>query len=1043
MLYCWGEGASGQLGLGKPDGDDQEQKQQPPVRFGPGPEALWRRGVRLVACGEWHTLLLHPDGGVSSCGDNTRGQLGRRLPAGRLCSSVPEQIQALEAQAVVNVSCGKEYSIAICSNGSIFSWGAGTFGQLGTGQWKDQLIPKKIDGLSPRKVIQVACGHYHTIALTKDGKVFSWGQNTYGQLGIEGGEVSSHFQPQKVSLDGIPLAQVAAGGAQSFALSLSGVVYGWGRNNVHQLGLSQSDSSERVCQPCLVAALRNLDVIYISCGAEHAAVLTQDGSIFTFGNDSAGQLGQTSSGQKRGPQKVDWIDGPVSHLACGSYHTLAYISASGKLISFGRGCSEYGAASCKQDETQSFNISALISPNEFVGVPIKQIFAGGSVSFAIAQASKDASGGSSVEALPKISQLDRAMMNEWMAAEDAESWERANREIDEIFSSPPCLAASFLKPKSALKADCCIMVDLQKARDVFYELTQKDWISNKIFLCVISDLVRAVPVNSPHQEAFSCFLLVPECLDALEKKSQQTMGRVFAEVVSKLSEHSSNILERQWLDLPVAFFDRMIQMLKKAVVCLLPFHYVTPHSQELVPVLETLQQLYEANQAAGCKVPLSNFYIKNLSKKVDPFVDFSRWLAWINQQTPSPEFSFCCFPFVFDLPSKQHLFHIASFVVQEGIKLDAHVELFSNPQNPTVVLDPFVEHPKSPVFLLKVKRQDLVAHTLHQLSQVADTSLKMELMVEFEGEPKRDPNSVVVEFFFYLFEEMIRPDYGLFMYCEQNSPMWFPANPSADLRNYYLFGILYGLCLFNRVLAYVPFPLALFKKLRGKEPSLQDLKELSPVLGNSLQSVLDYELDDMEANLQLSYNIIWDNVAVDLIPNGHIVAVNTTNRKDFVSRYVDYVFSKSVERVFYAFERGLYKVLDERVVDFFAPEELMEVATGEANYDWDMFEKNTAYWGIYNMVHPTIKMFWQVFRGLTLADKKSFLLFVSGSDRLPVKPKEDMHLKIHSREGLSEDHLPEAQTCCQILLLPPYSTIEKLKEKLFLAIENNRGFGKP
>ncbi|XP_048366402.1 E3 ISG15--protein ligase Herc6-like [Sphaerodactylus townsendi] len=165
--------------------------------------------------------------------------------------------------------CGKDHSLAICSNGSVFSWGAGTFGQLGTGELKDRLIPKKIDGLSTFKVIQVACGHYHSIALTKDGRVFSWGQNIYGQLGI-GKEVSSHGRPQHVTaLDGIPLAQVAAGGAHSFALSLLGVAYGWGRNHVHQLGLSQSDPKEQIYKPYSVAALRSLGVVYISWSCSH------------------------------------------------------------------------------------------------------------------------------------------------------------------------------------------------------------------------------------------------------------------------------------------------------------------------------------------------------------------------------------------------------------------------------------------------------------------------------------------------------------------------------------------------------------------------------------------------------------------------------------------------------------------------------------------------------------------------------------------------------------------------------------------------------
>uniref|UniRef100_A0A8D0L737 Uncharacterized protein n=1 Tax=Sphenodon punctatus TaxID=8508 RepID=A0A8D0L737_SPHPU len=105
----------------------------------------------------------------------------------------------------------------------------------------------KIDGISTLRVIQVTCGHYHSLALAQDGRVFSWGQNSHGQLGI-GKEFSSVAAPQCIaSLDGIPVAQVATGGAHSFALSLSGAVYGWGRNNntSGQLGLGHTKSKER------------------------------------------------------------------------------------------------------------------------------------------------------------------------------------------------------------------------------------------------------------------------------------------------------------------------------------------------------------------------------------------------------------------------------------------------------------------------------------------------------------------------------------------------------------------------------------------------------------------------------------------------------------------------------------------------------------------------------------------------------------------------------------------------------------------------------
>ncbi|XP_053109606.1 probable E3 ubiquitin-protein ligase HERC6 isoform X2 [Hemicordylus capensis] len=954
----------------------------------------------------------------------------------------PIQIQG--AQNIVHVSCGKEHSLAICNNGKVFSWGAGTFGQLGTGELRERIIPKKIDGLSTLKVIQVACGNYHSIALAKDGRVFSWGQNTHGQLGL-GKEVSSRATPQHVpALDGIPLAQVSAGGAHSFALSLSGVAYGWGRNHAHQLGLSPTPTREQVFKPMSVAALRSLDVTYISCGDEHTAVLTENGSIFTFGDDSAGQLGHSSSAQKTGPQKVDWIDGPVSQLACGSYHTLV-LSASGQLISFGRGpLQRYGSGTSpsKPYNTQSFNISSLISPNELSSVQVKCIFAGTYVSFASMCPSQTPTCAnrtvSCVESLLKISQVDRVLIDKWMSAgAESEMRQTAKREIEAIFSSPSCLTASFLKPRSALELGCCIAVDLQKAGEVFKELTQKDWIAGRVCYSLLNHLIPALPLNSPHQEALSSFLLLPECSAALEAQNLKSLAMPFAKAISSMSKRSLEILEKYWLLLPDSTFDRVVQMLKRAVISQLPYYLAHPHCLEVVPVLEVLKKLYKVNKKANYKLQISNFYINEILKKVG-LEDLRRWYIWIEKSLPVPEdkypVSFCRFPFVFDPQSKMWIFYWSSHFQQEA---NARQALLSNR------LQSSGEAPKLPVFLLRVQRHNLVESTLRKLSRVEDSCLRCQLMVEFEGEMARhEAGGVLLEFFWYLFEEMTHPEYGMFMYCEHNSPMWFPAKPSVEMNKYFLFGLLCGLFLFNRVFVYVPFPLAAFKKLTGQKPSLDDLKELSPVLGKSLQAVLDYEHDDIEEKLQLCYSISWDNLDIDLIPNGSSVAVNNTNKKDFVNKYVDYILNKSVNGVFEEFKRGFYKVLDKRIVGFFEPQELMEVAIGNEKYDWDKLEKNTVYWGVYSAEHPTIKMFWEVFHELTLDDKKGFLLFVRGSDRIPVTGMDSEKITIHSHRLLTEDHIPEAQTCFSILFLPPYSTKGKLKEKFLQAIENNRGFGK-
>uniref|UniRef100_A0A4W3IDD3 Uncharacterized protein n=1 Tax=Callorhinchus milii TaxID=7868 RepID=A0A4W3IDD3_CALMI len=218
---------------------------------------------------------------------------------------------------VARVACGEHHTLAICEKGNVFAWGAGTYGQLGDGNCEVSfLLPYREINSFGVPIQQVACGHYHSLALCEDGALYSWGQNSYGQLGL-GGMFYSQLSPNLVaSLSGIPLAQIAAGGAHSFALSLSGAVFSWGNNNCGQLGLS---NTEKTFTPRSVTPLKrlSLNVTYIACGGEHTALLTKDGSMFTCGNGENGQLGYNAPTNAVVFQRVERLQGEVSQIACG------------------------------------------------------------------------------------------------------------------------------------------------------------------------------------------------------------------------------------------------------------------------------------------------------------------------------------------------------------------------------------------------------------------------------------------------------------------------------------------------------------------------------------------------------------------------------------------------------------------------------------------------------------------------------------------------------------------------------------------------------
>uniref|UniRef100_A0A8C3UQY3 Uncharacterized protein n=1 Tax=Catharus ustulatus TaxID=91951 RepID=A0A8C3UQY3_CATUS len=101
-----------------------------------------------------------------------------------------------------------------------------------------------VQELGNRNIVQIACGDQHAMALSRGGELFTWGRNTHGQLGV-GSQTTLTHKPQLVErLKGIPLAQIAAGGAHSTTVSLSGAVYSWGKNSFGQLGLGDTKGKE-------------------------------------------------------------------------------------------------------------------------------------------------------------------------------------------------------------------------------------------------------------------------------------------------------------------------------------------------------------------------------------------------------------------------------------------------------------------------------------------------------------------------------------------------------------------------------------------------------------------------------------------------------------------------------------------------------------------------------------------------------------------------------------------------------------------------------
>uniref|UniRef100_A0A665TWZ8 RCC1-like domain-containing protein n=1 Tax=Echeneis naucrates TaxID=173247 RepID=A0A665TWZ8_ECHNA len=218
--------------------------------------------ITFFLMGQYLEIFLFTDGQVYTWGQDSRGQLG--LGRERPSANSPQHVKSLSAAPLVQIAAGGEQSFALSVSGAVFGWGRNDRGQLGLGD-KYNICPSNVN-IS----LFFLMGQYLEIFLFTDGQVYTWGQDSRGQLGL-GRERPSANSPQHVkSLSAAPLVQIAAGGEQSFALSVSGAVFGWGRNDRGQLGLGDATGKK------LKKTQHNYTkIIHVSSGMDHTAVLAK------------------------------------------------------------------------------------------------------------------------------------------------------------------------------------------------------------------------------------------------------------------------------------------------------------------------------------------------------------------------------------------------------------------------------------------------------------------------------------------------------------------------------------------------------------------------------------------------------------------------------------------------------------------------------------------------------------------------------------------------------------------------------------------------
>ncbi|MBI1920739.1 MAG: VCBS repeat-containing protein [Geobacter sp.] len=263
------------------------------------------------------------DGTVWAWGNNGIGQLGDGT---NIDKALPVQVVGLDnVQAIAGAML---YSLALKPDGTVWSWGSNDDGGLGDGTYNSRNMPGLVSGLSDVKAI--AAGWFHSLALQNDGTVWRWGKYS-GGIGISppSPDLIGIDSNVPVQVDGLNnVLAVVGGGNHSIALKADGTVWTWGLNSQGQLGDGTTTNSTI---PVQVPGLDG--VIAIAAGVEHTAVLKADGTVWTWGKNDYGQLGDGTNFNRSAPAPVPGLDN-VTAIFGGGWHTIA-LKADGTVWTWG------------------------------------------------------------------------------------------------------------------------------------------------------------------------------------------------------------------------------------------------------------------------------------------------------------------------------------------------------------------------------------------------------------------------------------------------------------------------------------------------------------------------------------------------------------------------------------------------------------------------------------------------------------------------------------------------------------------------------------
>lgn len=310
-IFSYGHGGSGRLGHGSTTD----------VVLPTKVSGLGTSIVELSAFNQ-HVLALAEDGSVFSWGNGADGRLGHGDVA---LVNAPKVISGLADVNIVQVRAGNSFSAVLDSSGKVWAFGKGNEGQLGNGFTHEVKEPIVVGGvLDGLEITRLGVGAFHVMVVSSTGEMYSWGRNLRGQLGLNT-SVKKKLWPELVS--GAPVFVSLCGGwDHSLGLTGDGLVYSWGNGyegNRPATGLGHVDN---ILVPTLIETLREYSIVRIGSGWDHSMAITKEGKLYLWGSNGNGILGNGSTvnvstptllaGSELCKDKIVWVEGGQNHTAC-------------------------------------------------------------------------------------------------------------------------------------------------------------------------------------------------------------------------------------------------------------------------------------------------------------------------------------------------------------------------------------------------------------------------------------------------------------------------------------------------------------------------------------------------------------------------------------------------------------------------------------------------------------------------------------------------------------------------------------------------------